>query len=741
VSTRAEVAPNPAGSWIYRPWLDLLVGCGGWSAPLLLVAAWVGVSHVHAWTFSFYLLALILNYPHFMATVYRAYHTREEFAKYRVFTLHLTLLLAATAVLTHASFRLLPWVFTLYIFWSPWHYTGQNYGLAAMFLRRSGASVTPTERRLLHWAFIASYIMLLVSFNTGPSNDPIILSLGLPAKVSSLARLLLGMAFAALGSAAYFRLVRERGLRAMAAPLTLLATQFLWFVLPTLIELGYGAPVQQTRYSSGILAVMHSAQYLWITSYYARREARVSGNSVWSMSGYFLVLLAGGIALFVPGPWLVSYIFHYDFTVSFLIFTALVNIHHFLLDGAIWKLRDTRVATVLVDRTAGATTVPREKSAAGERSAPPTGAGRWLTGRTAAAYALRVWFAALLFLWGGLDQIHYFFGTDEGNLSHLLRAAELNPYDTSLQMRIARAESQAGNLPQALDALTRAAAANPSNPAPQHARARALIQDRRYAEAYELYRQMLARFPRDPDALVNFGILAAQLGNPDEAVDSWQKALDADPMQRNAQLYLAEALERQDQPAAAARHFRAYLELLVAHPEAEHPSPGQIVSVTLELADAYAHGNQPTMALEAYQSAATLAERAHDARLESLAFAHRADLLDKNGDAAGAARSYRRGLALDAGTADPRSEAIDWFDYGQFLRRRGLPGKFPYACFVHAEEMLEPQAGSDFDAVAEIRGEMERQLGAESVAVRKNLPAVLAQTTSLPDSAFAAAPK
>src|ERR1700724_160450 len=145
-------------------------------------------------------------------------------------------------------------------------------------------------------------------------------------------------------------LIQRSGTRAMAAPLTLVLTQFLWFVLPTLLELHAAYQIPQTRYSSGILAVLHSAQYLWITSYYQRREARAAGQSSWRMAGYFVTLIAGGIALFIPGPWLVSYIFHYDFTTSFLIFMSLVNIHHFILDGALWKLRDSRVSSLLVDR-------------------------------------------------------------------------------------------------------------------------------------------------------------------------------------------------------------------------------------------------------------------------------------------------------------------------------------------------------------------------------------------------------
>src|SRR5208282_6126753 len=78
-------ATAPASPWIYGPWLDLLVGCGAWSAPLLAVAMWLTPVHPHAWVVGFYLLAIIFNYPHFMATIYRAYHTREDFEKYKIF--------------------------------------------------------------------------------------------------------------------------------------------------------------------------------------------------------------------------------------------------------------------------------------------------------------------------------------------------------------------------------------------------------------------------------------------------------------------------------------------------------------------------------------------------------------------------------------------------------------------------------------------------------------------------------
>src|ERR1700674_3421326 len=252
-----QSAPAPFSKqspWIYRPWIDLLIGC-------------------RAWAVGFYFLALLCNYPHFMATVYRAYHTHTEFEKYRIFTVHIALLLALAGVIAHVWYPLLPWIFTLYICWSPWHYTGQNFGLLMMFARRSGLAPSSAERNAIHLSFIASFLLLMLSFHTGSSGDALILSLGLPARVTLPARAALAMFFVGASGWALVSMARRSSLRAILAPLTLAVTQFLWFLLPAMIELFSGHEVPQTRYSSGVLAVLHSAQYLWITSYYQEREA------------------------------------------------------------------------------------------------------------------------------------------------------------------------------------------------------------------------------------------------------------------------------------------------------------------------------------------------------------------------------------------------------------------------------------------------------------------------------------
>jgi tetratricopeptide (TPR) repeat protein len=681
---------------------------------------------------SFYFLALLFNYPHFMATVYRAYHTHTEFVKYRIFTVHVALLLALAGVIAHVWFPLLPWIFTLYICWSPWHYTGQNFGLLMMFARRSGLAPTFAERTAIHLSFIASFLLLMLSFHTGASGDPLILSLGLAAKFTIPARGVLAFFFVAASGWALVSLARRSSLRAILAPATLAVTQFLWFLLPALLELFRGHEVPQTRYSSGILAVLHSTQYLWITSYYQRREARAAGDTRWTFSRYLVTLIAGGIALFIPGPWIVSRVFHADFAASFLTFTALVNIHHFLLDGALWKLRDSRVASFLLN-----TDAKTRDAAGGERNAFQT-TTRWLTSSAPGARALRTGMVVLLFSWAAMDQMHFYLSSKTESLAALERAVKFNPDDSSVQVRLARAEIAAGNRGAALEALQHAAAISPGNFSQREAYARGLIEAGHEAEAYAQYERILARWPRRVDALVNFGLLAQRLGHENEAVDSWERAVDADPSQANAQLYLGQTLEQRGEMQAAARHYRAYLQIAAAHPSEYQDKKSSVIAIIIKIADADAAANRSGEALRGYNAALDFAVKADNKALESLALVHRADLQEKLGDVLAAAQSYQRALSLDASLSDTNGAASDWLNYGQFLRRQHQPERLVFACLLRAEDLVGATPGEELSAVAAARTESEARLGRDATTARRIRDVLATQALSLQASSFPA---
>jgi tetratricopeptide (TPR) repeat protein len=726
-----ERAPTPTTTsgaqspWIYGPWIDLTVGCGAWSAPLLLAGFYFANSYGRGWSVAFYFLALLSNYPHFMATVYRAYHTRDEFEKYRIYTVHVALLLALAGIVTHLWYALLPWIFTLYICWSPWHYTGQNFGLLMMFARRAGVSPTETERRALRLAFIASYILLMLSFHTGTSSDSLILSLGLAAKFTLPARAVLALFFIGASSWALVSLARRSNFRTVLPAAILTLTQFLWFLLPAVIELVSGREIQQTRYSSGLLAVLHSTQYLWITSYYQKKEARAANDSHWSYSGYLVTLVAGGIALFIPGPWIVSRVFHTDFAASFLTFTALVNIHHFILDGAIWKLRDSRIAALLLDSQ------QKPPRAEGAKQNSFAAATRWLTGRAASARVLRIAAVVLLFAWAGLDQLHFWWSSEANALPALQRAAALNPNDSAVQARLARAEQVTGQRDASLAAMQRAAGLNPTSLALQESYGRSLIEAGRDSDAYNHFQKIIARWPRNADALVNYGMLAHRLGRDEEAVDSWRRAVDADPGQPNAQLYLAQALDQQGELQAAARHYRVYLEIIAARHDKNTADTGAVLAALIKVADADAAVNHTADASKGYNAAAGFADKAGDKALESLALVHLADLQEKLGDAGGAARSYQRALQLDAGVSDPRSAASDWFNYAQFLRKQRQPERFVYAGLVHSENILKDAPGDELRVIKQARKESEVRLGNESSAVRRKANEIAVESLAL----------
>jgi tetratricopeptide (TPR) repeat protein len=690
-----------------------LIGCGAWSAPLLLLAFYATSTYSRAWAVAFYFLALLCNYPHFMATVYRAYHTRTEFEKYRIFTVHIALLLALAGVIAHVWYPLLPWIFTLYICWSPWHYTGQNFGLLMMFARRSGLAPSSAERNAIHLSFIASFLLLMLSFHTGSSGDALILSLGLPAKFTLPARAVLALFFVVTSGGALISMARRSSLRAIVAPLTLAVTQFLWFLAPAIFELFSGHEVPQTRYSSGVLAVLHSAQYLWITSYYQEREARERGDANWKFSRYLLTLVAGGIALFIPGPWIASRIFHADFAASFLTFTALVNIHHFILDGALWKLRDSRVAAFLLN------TKEKTEAAESEGRSAFQSAAHWLTGSALLARGIRIATVALLLAWATMDQVHFYWSSKADSLPALERAARLNPDDSAVQTRLARAETLAGRRDASLAALQRAASISQGSFPQQEAYARGLIEAGRDADASAQYQKMLGRWPQNTDALVNYGLLAQRQGHGEEAIDSWQRAIDTDPVQANAQIYLAQALDARGEAQAAARHYRAYLQIVAAHRDDHRGAATTVIAALIKVADADAAAHQQAEAFSGYNAAIEFAEKANTQALETLALVHLADLQEKRENIGAAAAAYQRALAIDASLTDPVSAGSDWFNYGQFLRRQYQPERLVFACFLHAEGLVNSTPGAELSAIAQARAESEVRLGREAAAVRR----------------------
>jgi len=350
--TRIERAP---GIWLFGPGADLLWGAGFayvFVFSILMISGGLLMSVLPAWLMMF--LVVLVSVPHYGATLLRVYQREEDRRLYRLFSIYTTGALVLFFIWGIRDIRLGSILFTIYLTWSPWHYTAQNYGVALMFLGRRGIEVDPRMKRLLRLSLLLSFWISLLYMNGPSSYSPFrvqFLSLDLPAfpaDVVMFASLMLYGVTTFLVVAALAR----KGLRSSAPALGVVLTQFVWFVLPSAVKnwLPYGGPpilgAGYDQYAFAWIALGHAVQYLWITAYFARATGRVSSTA----SFYGRAVVCGcalwALPMFLFAPGLLGRL-PFDGGLAS-VTAAVINLHHFLLDGAIWKLRRSRVGGVLL---------------------------------------------------------------------------------------------------------------------------------------------------------------------------------------------------------------------------------------------------------------------------------------------------------------------------------------------------------------------------------------------------------
>ena len=361
----AATAPARSAAWLHGPTTDLVFGCGLWYFAAFALLAVGGESIRQAGGATWIPLAvLVFSTPHYGATLLRVYEQREDRRAYRLFAVHTTLLL----LLAFAAGVHIPIVgsalLTLYMTWSPWHYAGQNYGLAVMFLRRRGIAFDARTKRALYLTFFLSFLLtFLMSHGRGSfvNYTPLayaeggyhFLPLGLPQPYTGW---LLSAVFVAYAGAVLYAVAglwrSAASLRAIAPSLLLMASQSLWFAVPTLARhFGFAQNVgplglQAESWYFLWIAIAHSLQYLWVTSAFAE------GRGNWGGLRPYLgkTMLAGACVWVLPvlafSPDALGRL-SFDAGLGLLV-ASIVNLHHFILDGAIWKLRDGRVAKLLM---------------------------------------------------------------------------------------------------------------------------------------------------------------------------------------------------------------------------------------------------------------------------------------------------------------------------------------------------------------------------------------------------------
>src|SRR5262245_14237447 len=205
--------------WLVGPTTDLLFGCGLAYAFVFAAHALAGAAFRDWIPFAWLPLAtLLVSTPHYGATLIRVYEDAQERRIQARFAIWATAALCAAFWFSLRSGAVGSLFVTIYLTWSPWHYTAQNYGVAMVLLRRRGAAPTPLARRLLHASFAVSFALAIVSLHgqATPAYYPDSLTgyayyvhtLGIPAGVRDAALALGGLAWLGLSTAAAALLVR-----------------------------------------------------------------------------------------------------------------------------------------------------------------------------------------------------------------------------------------------------------------------------------------------------------------------------------------------------------------------------------------------------------------------------------------------------------------------------------------------------------------------------------------------------
>jgi hypothetical protein len=344
VSADGTLGARLLGRTFLSPAADYLLIGGGLS---LLTTAWLLVSGSGSTlTYSRVLpwILLFCNFTHFSSTSVRLYTKPGAFGAWPFVTMGLPL--ASLLVLALCMARpesLGSFLQRLYLSWSPYHYAAQAYGLATMYCYRSGCLLAPAQKKLLFWTSMVPFVYMMVGVpGIGLSwilPAAVVAQPGVAATIAALTKLTFGAAVVAP------LLLFASVLRSPAGPMPLISllvvvSNSVWFfVLQPL-----GAMTWAT--------IFHGLQYLAIVLVFHVRDqvARPGNTTSAAMHGLrFYVtslLLAYALFLVLPRAWV---LLGFGPVESALLVLAAINIHHFVVDAYIWRLKKTDGNRRIVD--------------------------------------------------------------------------------------------------------------------------------------------------------------------------------------------------------------------------------------------------------------------------------------------------------------------------------------------------------------------------------------------------------
>jgi hypothetical protein len=310
----------------------LLIG-GGLSVLWTAVMLWTPIGPESIKAADLALLLLLANSTHFASSTVRLYAKPGAIQAMPRLTLvfPLVTLLVLTLAIAGADAGGGN-LYALYLTWSPYHFAAQAFGLAVMYSYRSGCLLSATDKRLLRWVCLLPFFHSFLA-GAGAGADWLLPPEWLAIPAVGMTRDALRAVLRVLVFVAPFLLfakVWRGGARPMPLiSLLVVVANGIWWI--TLVHI----------HAFLWATIFHGIQYLVIVAIFHVKDQEAlpdnhHGRLYHSASFYAVsVLLAYALFHLLPRGYVWA---GFGYTESLLLVVAAINLHHFIVDGFIWRL-------------------------------------------------------------------------------------------------------------------------------------------------------------------------------------------------------------------------------------------------------------------------------------------------------------------------------------------------------------------------------------------------------------------
>lgn len=354
---------NDPYPWILHPVIDLLFCCGGFLCMLLALVIASGIAAEADMQTSYVGMGLIylnlagqflISASHQPATLWRVYlspRTRKSIGGFVAFT---ALLLAVCGIFGLYNRDFTGILVRLTLAWSVQHTLAQAYGVSLIYCMKRKYMLSKGERDIFYWMFqtgLAYLVIRMFTYTNFLQADlygvPLPIIGPLPEWVCAIA---LGafqlnvLAFIGMIVRKWFMTKTMMPLPALLTAVMAFATLSLTFVLPAAFVIF-------------IPTFYHASQYLVVTTAYYLKERGLPSNvapkqiasliPTETILTYAIIIAATGALLYIGIP-RVLYAMGFDKSLCLCVVYCVFNLHHYLTDAAIWKMRDPEVRKLLV---------------------------------------------------------------------------------------------------------------------------------------------------------------------------------------------------------------------------------------------------------------------------------------------------------------------------------------------------------------------------------------------------------